>query len=337
MTGWVGEHKRAALASVPAAGVSALMPPHSQGAEKRVERRRRWALRALVVGGLAGAAWLLTGAAAQAADHEETAGGSSLLSSVVRGDATPVVGDILKAAAQPLDAVRPQNQQHQRNEDEGVLARPVAILTGNGKTGAHTALGAVDGVVRELTGPLRLTGGPEDSRRLAPVAAPLTRTLRGVAGTLPQAATPDRTQRPASAVTPVTRAVAATRTADLVTAPHPKAAGPAGHRQVHAKTAPAGKRHSIVTEGHPVAATAARPDTLGNTTPGGDGPAPLQVHLGALSGISTSASGAPTEGGSAAFLPAAVASGLVAYHRLRTATDVEVRRFDAETPTVSPD
>ena len=340
MTGWVVERKPlAALASVPAGAVSSLMPPHSQGAEQRAKRRGRWALRALVVGGLAGAAWLLSGAAAQAADHEATPEGSSLIGSVVQGDAVPVVGNVLKAAAQPLDAGLSQHRHARKDED--VLARPVSILTGDRKTGANTALGAVDSVVREITGPLRLTGGPEDSRRLAPVAAPLTRTLRAVTGTLPQAAAPAPTRRPASAETPVIRAVAATRTADIVkapqvAAPHVTAAGPAGHWHVHTTTASAGKRHSIVTAGHPAAATAARPDTPGNTTPGGDGPAPLQV-LGALSGISTGASGAPTEGGSAAFLPAAVASGLVAVHRLRKATDVEARRFDAEAPTVSPE
>jgi hypothetical protein len=206
-----------------------------------------------------------------------------------------------------------------------------------GKTSADTAPGAVDSVVRELPGPLRPTGGPADSRQIAPVAAPPTRTLQPVTGALPQAAAPTGTQRPAPADLPVTSA-AATRTADIATAPRVKETGQAaGHRDVVVKAASVGKRHSIVTEKQPVAASAARPDSLGGTSPAGDGPAPLQVHLGALSGISTSASGAPTEGGSAAFLPAAVASGLVAFHQPRKATDVEARRHDAEAPTVSPD
>jgi len=83
------------------------------------------------------------------------------------------------------------------------------------------------------------------------------------------------------------------------------------------------------------AVTASAPETVRPTTPGGDKPAPLQVHIGA-GGISTSASGPPTEGGSAAYLPATVAGDTVA-HRLPSATDVGVRRHDAEAPTVSPD
>ncbi|WP_157411009.1 hypothetical protein [Actinoplanes rectilineatus] len=52
---------------------SALMPFHNQGTARSPERRavltgHRWVLRVLVVGGLAGAAWLLTGTTAQAAD-----------------------------------------------------------------------------------------------------------------------------------------------------------------------------------------------------------------------------------------------------------------------------
>ena len=78
MTGLGVERMRTAfpLPSVLPAGVSALMPPHIQGAERRTEhraRRTRWGLRALVVGGLAGAAWLLTGAAAHAADRADGA------------------------------------------------------------------------------------------------------------------------------------------------------------------------------------------------------------------------------------------------------------------------
>ena len=81
MTGLGVERMRTAfpLPFVPPAGVSVLMPPHIQGAERRTERRARrirWGLRVLVVGGLAGAAWLLTGAAAHAADRTDGPTGS---------------------------------------------------------------------------------------------------------------------------------------------------------------------------------------------------------------------------------------------------------------------
>src|SRR4051794_41779181 len=74
MTGWGVERKPRTAYPAPSGGptgVSALMPPHSQGAERPTERRAgRWGLRALVIGGLAGAAWLLTGAAAHPPDPD---------------------------------------------------------------------------------------------------------------------------------------------------------------------------------------------------------------------------------------------------------------------------
>jgi hypothetical protein len=76
----------------------------------------------------------------------------------------------------------------------------------------------------------------------------------------------------------------------------------------------------------------------GDSTPGGDGPAaPLRLHLGDVSGVPTSGSGTPTEGGSAAFLPVAIANSTMARHVPAIASDVEARRHDAEAPTVSPD
>src|SRR6201999_3868177 len=90
MTGWGVERPvRTAVPASPVAptGVRTFMPPRSQGAEQRTERHAgRWGLRALVIGGLAGAAWLLTGAAAHAADRvpapESPSLGASLLGSV---------------------------------------------------------------------------------------------------------------------------------------------------------------------------------------------------------------------------------------------------------------
>jgi hypothetical protein len=66
-------------------------------------------------------------------------------------------------------------------------------------------------------------------------------------------------------------------------------------------------------------------------------PTPMQGQPGSVSGISISGSGSPAEGGQCATVPAAVVASTVACHRLPIATDVEVRRYDAEAPTASPD
>jgi hypothetical protein len=317
-------------------GVSALMPPHSQGAERPTERRARrtatrWGLRALVIGGLAGAAWLLTGTAAHAADREPTPDGAGLIGSVLPGDiAQPTVGQILQAAAQPLESDRTAHRQHRTSVLDvpvQALTRPVTALTHQERAGSTTALGGVDRVFRELTGPLRLTGGPADSP-LAPVTVPLIKTLHPVTGALPVAA-PLRPAPDLSHVdTPATTAMSGNAT-ELSPVTSTVSA------QRHHVSADRVAR--IVAHRHAVVATVAGPETVRESTPGGDGPAPLQGHLGAISGISTTGSGAPTEGGSAAFLPAAVAASSMAFHRLAIATDVEVRRHDAEAPTVSPD
>jgi hypothetical protein len=318
--------------SVAPTGVSALMPPHSQGAERRTERHgrcttSRWRLRALVIGGLAGAAWLLTGAAAHAADRDPAPEGailgSSLIGSVVQGDAAQsAVTRVLQAAARPLESDRAADQHHRTTS---FLAAPVTTLT--------STLG--ESVVRELTGTLRLTGGPADSS--------LTMTLRPVTDLLPHEARPAATtQRPVAAPA-VRRTTVARRVADTGPASNvPVIGSQVDDLSTVSMADTASVPHVAAADrnvAHPHSATAmaAERETFPETTPGGDGPAPLQVHLGAVSGFSTSGSGAPTEGGSAAFLPAAVAAGTVAFHRLPLATDVEVRRHDAEAPTVSPD
>jgi hypothetical protein len=376
MTRWGVE--RTQRTAIPAAagvptGASALMPPHSQGAERRTERlasrtSTRWGLRTLVIGALAGAAWLLTGAAAHAADRDPASGGSALgaplIGSVVDGDTDQsAVNRILHAAARSLESDRTADQHYTASVLAGparVYALPAVTLTST--LGVRTrqqhyidtniALGGADRVIRVFTGPLRLIGGPADSS-LAPVSAPLTRYLRPVTdplphealsppATLPDVVLPDATPPHAAgpamtAQGPIAdAAMAAPRTTTVGSATEilPARIVPvAGHRAAHRHSTgnSVGRRHSVAE------ATVADPETSREAPPGGDGPAPLQVHLGAVSGISTNGSGAPTEGGSAAFLPAAVAAGTMAFHRLPIATDVEVRRHDAEAPTVSPD
>ena len=227
--------ERASRTAFPAAvevpGLSPRPGSDRPGADRRAAHRPgiRWALRALVIGALAGTAWLLTGAAAQAADHDPTAGGalpdSSLTDAAQPGDTTePAVTGFLQAAAQPLD---PDRQASTLDPPDRVVTRPVATVAEAigevaQQSGAADLDPAVDGVDRvgwESTGTLRLTGGPVYSR-LAPV---------------------------------------------------------------------------------------------------------------------TCGSQAPAGGGSAAFLPAEVVAGTVAAYRMPNPADAEIRRDDAEAPTVSPD
>lgn len=362
MTGWrVERERRTAFPSpVPPVGAPAHMPPPSQGAESRGGRRSgrtgaRWGLRALVVGGLAGAAWLLTGAAAHAADRDPAPElsplGSSLIGAVVNGDtAPPAIDRVLQAAAQPLEPDRPALTSSVVTAPARVLARPVRVVTETidevtRTTDATTAITAADRVVREVSGPLRLTGGPADPPPLAPVAAPLTRTLRPVTDLLQQhAAAPSETDAkpartttaPATAGTRGSRATGTAATGTVPASDVPATGMTAGRDDVGA-TGSVRQRQTIVADRIPTAVTSGTPDAVGDSTPGGDGPAPLRVHLGAVSGIPAPASGAPAEGGPMAVLPAAVANDAMACHGPRGATDVEARRQTAEAPTVSPD
>jgi hypothetical protein len=324
--------------SVAPAGAATSLPPHIQGAERRSERRARrttrWGLRVLVVGGLAGAAWLLTGAAAHAADRSDDGPTASLLGSVVDGDVTAPVSGLLTAAAQPLEAVPAHHHKHHVVAD--ILELPQRVLTRPAETVrevAHDpsgttvdiATGGVGTVLREVAGPIRLTGGPASAQQRLTAVTP-------VAATRPVA---ERPQQPA--VAPVPAPTGATPASQAVVSKALRAVPPSavlrdGLPARHLKAASAKLvRRGIVHRA--IAGTARAPED----SPGGDGPAPLQLHLGDVSGTPTSGSGTPTEGGSAAFLPAAIASSTMACQRLPIASEVEVRRYDAEAPTVSPD
>jgi hypothetical protein len=298
-------------------------------------------MRLLVVGGLAGAAWLLTGAAAQAADRADGPTGS-LLGAVVDGDATAPVSGLLNVAAQPLEAV-PAHHKHDVVADilevpKRVLTRPVETIgkVTHGTTGTtvDAATGGIDTVLREITGPLRLTGGPTETPQR--IIAAMTDTA-----VIPVDERPDQPAfPPAAATAPETRApaapVAATiRKTSTKAWSAPVAAAPRGvvvARHVKAASHHIAHRHRLAP------AVATDPATASEGTPGGDGPAaPWQLHLGDVSGTPTSGSGTPTEGGSAAFLPVAIADSTMDSHLLPFASDVEVRRYDAEAPTVSPD
>jgi hypothetical protein len=346
--------ERASRTAFPAA-VAPLGPSRTPGADRPTAHRPviRWGLRTLVIGALAGAAWLLTGAAAQAADHDPTAvganPGSSLIDAAEPGDATePAATEILQAAAQPLDPGRPA-LAHPRpgstlDRPDRALAAPVVTVAetiDEATPQQDVADGdpAVEGtgrVDREITGSLRLTGGPVDSR-LAPVTAPVIAAL--VPGTRGIRAVRAVTEPPPhAAAVPAVRAEA-TPVVDRVAA---RTTGFAGRHHPVVTDWATGTRHfpAVTDRATGVRRSAARAAVVPETIPkssGGDVPAPPRVHLGAVGGLVTCGSQAPTDGGSAAFLPAAIAAGTVAVHRTPNPADAEIRRNDAEAPTVSPD
>ncbi|MEV4640844.1 hypothetical protein AB0J80_26240 [Actinoplanes sp. NPDC049548] len=384
MTGW-GVEREPRPARRPSAVSStgpALMPPHSQGAERQRGNRSgsRWGLRALVVGGIAGAAWLLSGAAAHAAEHEPVTGGllgaatqaathavgyegvglegaakhasglqraagqhrgtgsghdhaaghgrdgggTSLLGAVVHGaeaDA-PVIGRVLGTVAEPWES----GGRHTGLGTVTTIPKRLVDTVGEvtHSTDADSALGGVDRVIRDLTAPVRLTGEAVDTRTLVPVTDVVTGLPQHAAE--PDAAAPQNAPEPdAGATTP-----------DVAFLEQPRATDE--HKSAPVLTQdlvrhPVGK---TVTR-HQVAHAAFVPETV-REKPDGDGPAPLRVDLGAANGFPASGAGTATDGGpSAAVLPSAVADSSTACRRLPIATDVEVRRHDAEAPTVSPD
>jgi hypothetical protein len=324
------------------------MPPHSQGAERLREHRAgrtgpRWGLRVLVVGGLAGVAWLLSGAAAHAVDRDPAAEGqslgSSLIGAVVHGDDQdrPAVNRIRTADTKPPESGR----RHGLGSTPVLPMRLVGTL-GEARqdlSAADPALGGFDGVVRELIAPLRLTGDAVDTRQLAPV----TDLLRDAAAPAQHPAAMRLTGSDVS--TTDAHEADIDRTGADETRAHRIGSGtegedvPSAERRLDRQNAvgkTVARQQLIAVDRHPAAVRAAAPETV-RDAPGGDGPAPLRVHLRAAKGIPASGSGGATEGGIAACVKAVAADTTMACHRLPIATDVEVRRCAAEAPTVSPD
>lgn len=116
----------------PPVGTFTPLPPHIQGAERRSEGRTRLTalrrgLRVLAVGGLAGAAWLLIGAAAQAADRTDGPDGA-LLGSIVGADADSPITGLPQVADQPLE--NPGPAHHERDLAGDILDAVVPVQHG---------------------------------------------------------------------------------------------------------------------------------------------------------------------------------------------------------------
>ncbi|MFI5495425.1 hypothetical protein [Actinoplanes sp. NPDC051859] len=266
---------------------------------------------------------MLSGAAAHAAGPDQApdllSTGTSLLGAVVHGEPAdvPVVGGVLEAVTKPSKAAEKPSKSG-GNRTQGLLTQVTTIpqrLVGTvdktvqvTRDDAGSALRGADDVVRGVTEPgaatpVRPAGEVVDAEEPAPVPDAVEPDV-GATTPAPQASQPVKGEQKSAPV---------------------RTAKPARHKV--GKTA---ARHSA-------AAAVSVPETV-RETPDGDGPAPLQVHLGAANGFPTSGAGTATDGGpSAAVLPSAVADSSTACCRLSRATDVEVRRHDAEAPTVSPD
>ena len=269
--------------------------------------------------------------------------GSSLIGSVGDGDdrPPPVVTGLLKAAAQPLESDRPPHG-HRRASSGGVDPRRRPRRSSHGRPGRTTAAHRRPRrprSARSSTAPVRRHRRSGDAGRLAP--APMPRDPAPDAAVRP---TPDVRRL---AVQPGER-LAGTRDtiADQVarrSCRRGDGRGSGGRASADrprttVRTAPAhGSTAPPSPTRHRAAADGGRAGRRSATHPAVTDPRPLRVHLGASAASPTTGSGTPTEGGSAAFLPAAVADSTMACHRLPIATDVEVRRHDAEAPTVSPD
>lgn len=166
--------------STPSTGDPALMPPHSQGAERRREHRAgrrgsRWGLRALVIGGLAGAAWLLAGVAAQAADRGPA--GEGLLGSVLNSEhSIPVVDRIPRAAAQP-----PASEDH----------RVTSVAELPSELPETPAPAEIDSIIRESTSvtdvhePVAHRSGQDPAGAARTVAGPVGLVHLGAANGVP--------------------------------------------------------------------------------------------------------------------------------------------------------
>ena len=362
MTRWGVEREQrpARRASVVSpAGASALMPPPSQGAERQRRRSGRtgspWGLRVLVVGGLAGTAWLLSGAAAQAADrdpatdllgavvHDITAaphgGAADQRSAKEQGKHSeadrlhgvlPVVDRVLRTAVQPLEPGG-------RHDLGAVTTIPKRLVGTAGDVAGGTIDAAAPGtgrVIRDLTAPVRLPGEAVQPGQTTPVAA-APEEDRPEPGRGTTASGPEPTE-------PVTVPVGADRPqGEQPTAGQPRGerstAGVPRDEQRHVTAEPAATRDTVgKTEvRHPDADSVATHGPV-RETPDGDGP--VRVHLGAANGAPASGSGTTTDSGpTAAVLPPAIADSTTACRLLPIATEVEVRRHDAEAPTASPD
>ncbi|MDR7323595.1 MULTISPECIES: hypothetical protein [Catenuloplanes] len=344
--------------AVPPFGVSAVLRSVNQVVADR--RGRRPVLRTLVIGGIAGAAWLLTAGAAHAAEPEtptEAAHrGPGVLAlvndlgiGVVEERAPSLVGELLTPAAE-VTAAPPTD--HLRGI--GAFARTDTAMPARqpaeSDAPAHTLRTLVtgDGAEREPVAPIRLTGGPAGSTNPAvrdtatapagpaglggpdprPVAIPSHDTPAEPDGLRTDSATASPDVVVPTPVTPSTGVTAASTAPARV----PAAAVVTGMRL---DSEPERAARSAPTEPLPLrdARTGVPEQLPGAPLPFG----PAKGTSGGTTGAPTGGSVVNTDGGSFAVSPAAVEGTMGAASRPTAPADLVVPRRDAEAPTISPD
>lgn len=324
---------------------------------------RRVGLRVLAVAGLAGAAWLLSGAAAHAAEPVPTAEATPTSVSVV-GIVADLGEDLLglENTQELLDQVlvpptTPSTvdgnvTQRRTSRPAGQTTSQVATGTsrvaepaaGQPPVGSSFGLDPREGVptlarlVSTLVAPLGIVGGTTGAVDLLrpviqltePVIAPLNRTIAAIRDVLRFAVTP------VTAVLDVaTRGGTGPVRGDEVVRSEPPvvstadATAPVHHR---AATRPGAVAEQVAAL--PLADQDGTPDVPAAPWPGD----PLSGLLGhGTTGNPMSGSGSPHDSGSSALVPLTVAFGEVAFHPLSLTTVVGMARQLAENPTVSPD
>lgn len=324
---------------------------------------RRVGLRVLAVAGLAGAAWLLSGAAAHAAEPVPAADAAPTSVSVVGivadlGDdllglestqelldqvlVPPAVTSTSDSTVEPRPTVRPERPTtSQVATGAPRVAEPAA---GQPRVGSLFVLYPREGVpsltrlVSSLVTPLGLAGGTAGAVDLLrpvvqlaePVIAPLNRTIAALRDVLRFAVTPVTAVLDAA----TRRGTGPVRGDELVRSEPPVAStvdttAPVNRR---AATRPGAVAEHVAAL--PATDQAGTPDVPAAPWPGD----PLSGLLGSgTTGNPISGSGSPHDSGSSALVPLTVSPGEVAFHPLSLTTVVGMARQLAENPTVSPD
>ncbi|WP_238009691.1 hypothetical protein KZZ52_00155 [Dactylosporangium sp. AC04546] len=271
-------------------------------------RCARYAVRGLVVAGFAGAAWLLSGSVAHAADASD----QGLLSSVT---------SLLTGGGQ-------STQQHERHADRDHSARrgsgdlvTSTVLTLLSPVTSVATAQAPAGVQAPHSTTADASGGKHTSTK-RPAKAGIKKTH------------PKRAQEPAVQAVPVRFG-----SGDVVTAAATGALAAGVDRAGAVAVTRAGDRLDTEDASHatPVADRTEAQGTHHVPLLPRPAPIPAPPAAGLTSGGSSTGSGLNHDGGAAAMLPAAPAGAKVLTFRPDAVEDVELRLLAAEKPTVSPD